>query len=157
MIRRPPRSTLFPTRRSSDLQILINVSAVGEVQTGRALLRSGARVGDIIYVSGQLGEAELGLRLLRQRGKELSRWKERLLKRHLYPEPRLALGRWLAERKLATAIIDLSDGLSTDLARLCCASRVGARLELLKIPQPDLPDGFSWPPHPITLSLHGGD
>src|SRR5256885_8189630 len=45
MIRRPPRSTLFPTRRSSDLQILINVSAVGEVQTGRALLRSGARVG----------------------------------------------------------------------------------------------------------------
>ena len=138
-------------------QILINVSAVGEVQTGRALLRSGARVGDIIYVSGQLGEAELGLRLLRQRRKGLSNWKQRLLKRHLYPEPRLALGRWLAECKLATAIIDLSDGLSTDLARLCNASGVGARLELLKIPQPDLPSGLSWLPDAITMSLRGGD
>lgn len=118
------------TRRE---EILINVTVVGEVREGQAVLRSGAKPGDIIFVSGRLGEAELGLRLLRS-GKTLAGTKGSALRKHLYPEPRLALGQWLAEKGLATALMDLSDGLSSDLPRLCTASGAGARIEEAKLP-----------------------
>lgn len=118
------------TRRK---EILINVTVVGEVRAGQAVLRSGAEPGDVIFVSGRLGEAELGLRLLRS-GETLAGTKGSMLKKHLYPEPRLALGQWLAEKGLATAMMDLSDGLSSDLPRLCTASGVGARIEGAKLP-----------------------
>ena len=113
--------------------ILINVTVVGEVRRGQAVLRSGAKGGDLIFVSGHLGEAELGLRWLRQ-GRAARRPDSRCLRKHLYPEPRLALGQWLAEKRFATAMMDLSDGLSTDLSRLCTASGVGARVETDRIP-----------------------
>src|SRR5215510_13901080 len=82
------------TRRA---QILINVTVVGDVRRGRAVLRSGARPGDVVFVSGRLGEAELGLQILRQAKGGLHSNDSRL-KKHLYPEPRVALGRWLAEK-----------------------------------------------------------
>jgi thiamine-monophosphate kinase len=112
-------------------QILMNVTVVGEVRSGRASLRSGARPGDIIYVSGRLGEADFGLRRLREGhiGKN-----DPILRKHLYPEPRIALGRWLADHRIPTAMMDLSDGISADLPRLCAASRVGARLNASRIP-----------------------
>jgi thiamine-monophosphate kinase len=118
------------TRRK---EILINVTVVGEVREGQAVLRSGAKPGDVIFVSGRLGEAELGLRLLRS-GKAAAKEKIAAVKKHLYPEPRLALGRWLADKGLANAMMDLSDGLSSDLPRLCAASGVGARIEEAKLP-----------------------
>lgn len=138
-------------------QILINVAVIGEVPAGRALLRSGAEPGDIIYVSGRLGEAEWGLRRLRQ-GEKMDLKKSPKLRKHLYPEPRLKLGRWLAEKKLAAAMMDLSDGLSSDLPRLCQASGVGAVVHVGQLPK--LPKAFlagMKGGDPLQLALHGGD
>jgi thiamine-monophosphate kinase len=141
------------TTRRSD--ILINVTVLGEVRSGRASLRSGARPGDMIYVSGHLGEADLGLQRL---GKGRTRNNDPVLRKHLYPEPRIALGRWLAENRIATAMMDLSDGISADLPRLCAASRVGARLNGSRIPTVPLrrQSGLS-PSAALDLALHGGD
>jgi thiamine-monophosphate kinase len=134
------------TRRD---EILITVTVIGEIPMGRAVLRSGARPGDGVFVSGILGEADLGLRGLR-RGRAVSRRKNSALRKHLYPEPRLALGRWLAEKRLATAMMDLSDGLSTDLPHLCRASRAGALIEAALLPR-------SHPSDALWLALNGGD
>jgi len=138
-------------------KILISVTIVGEIRKARAVLRSGARAGDILYVTGRLGEAELGLRTLRN-SKSQVRPDNPFLKKHLYPEPRLALGQWLAETGLATSMMDLSDGLSSDLPRLCAASGVGARLESAKLPVMHLPGAVRQPGvDPLQLALHGGD
>jgi thiamine-monophosphate kinase len=138
-------------------EVLINVTVVGEVRRGRELRRSGARPGDIIYVSGRLGEAELGLRLVRE-GKRRLNPREARLRKHLYPEPRLELGRWLSEERVASAMMDLSDGLSSDLRRLCEASRVGAMVESDLLPAVRVTNlernrGVD----PLQLALHGGD
>ncbi len=136
--------------------VAINLTVIGEVAPGRAVLRSGARPGDLICVSGKLGEAELGLRIL-QRGWGKRTWK-RLLRKHFYPEPRLALGEWLAENRMATAMIDTSDGLSTDLAHLCEASGVGARVWANRIPQVAVPsDMQKLGLEPLRLALDGGE
>jgi thiamine-monophosphate kinase len=144
------------TTRRKD--ILINVTVVGEARIGQAVLRSGARPGEILFVSGRLGEAELGLRQIRN-SKRRADSRSALLRKHLYPEPRLALGRWLAERGLASSMMDLSDGLSTDLPRLCAASGVGARVEAAKIPAVRLPNQVAAKlgTDPLALALHGGD
>ncbi|GAC1626289.1 MAG: thiamine-phosphate kinase [Candidatus Acidiferrum sp.] len=138
-------------------ELLINVTVVGEVKTGHAVLRCGARPGDIIYVSGTLGEAEMGLQLLRK-AKRIPTKKSPLLRKHLYPRPRLKLGRWLAEKRVVTAMMDVSDGLSSDLPRLCEASGIGARVEatkLPKLPQPLMADTDRGAAQ--QLALHGGD
>jgi len=96
-----------------------DIAVCGTVPRGKALRRDGARPGDFIYVSGQLGGAALGLRT--RRG---AAWKK-----HLKPAPRLALGRFLLEKLRASACMDLSDGLSLDLHRLALASGVAADLE----------------------------
>src|SRR5215472_17520032 len=132
--------------------ILINVTVVGEVRNSHAIRRSGARPGDLIYVSGNLGDGELGLQVLK-RSHGVANPKSARTKKHLYPEPRIALGKWLAEKRLASAMMDISDGLSTDLARLCEAGGVGAMVEECAIP---LPDGIP-KREAIALGLHGGD
>ena len=138
------------TRRE---EVLINITVIGEVDRGRAVLRSGARVGDGIYVSGTLGEADLGLRMLR-RGHGLARPANAALRKHLYPRPRLELGRWLAEKRLASAMMDVSDGLSTDLARMCAASGVGAKVEGDSLPVSRFAKSEE---DARKLALHGGD
>jgi thiamine-monophosphate kinase len=134
-----------------------SLTVLGEVQRGRAVLRSGAEPGDLLCVSGRLGEAELGLRLLMRKWRKREGWSS-LLKKHFYPEPRLAVGEWLAARRWATSMIDVSDGLSTDLGHLCKASDVGAVVWGQKIPVVKIPPKF---PRlgldPLQLALDGGE
>ena len=137
-------------------EILINVTVVGEVRAPRALLRSGAQVGDIIFVSGRLGEAEWGLQHIRSKSR--IRKNDPALKKHLYPAPRIALGRWLADHRLVTSMMDLSDGISADLPRLCAASGVGARLDTSQIPAVRVPNRSAFEQRdPLDLALNGGD
>ena len=138
-------------------EILINVTVVAEVRSGLAVLRSTARPGDAIYVSGRLGEADWGLKLLRDSKRRTPR-NDLALRKHLYPEPRRALGRWLSRTRLATAMMDVSDGLSTDLSRLCSASKVGARLETIKLPTlRSISAEEINEARRIALALNGGD
>jgi thiamine-monophosphate kinase len=106
----------------------------------------------LIYVSGTLGEADRGWEHLQKiRGRVKAN--ERLMRKHLYPQPRLALGEWLAKNGLATAAMDLSDGLSIDISRLCAASKVGALVEVPALPAlRDMERGKA-----VKLALHGGD
>ena len=94
--------------------ILADIVVLGLVPTGQAILRSGAKPGDFIYVTGSLGAAVADLNLLHQ-GKKLRPQSHR---KHFYPEPRIAAGRYLREKNLASAMIDISDGLSTDLGHI---------------------------------------
>jgi len=133
-------------------RVLISVIVIGEIREGQEVLRSGGSPGDLLYVSGTLGQAEHGLRLLRKTQRRI-KGKNDALRKHLYPQPRVALGRWLAERKLATAMMDVSDGLSSDLPRLCTASGVGAVIDPGKLP---LLRGIG-SDSARELALHGGD
>src|SRR6185437_5130567 len=107
--------------------IAVNVTVLGEAAFGDLVTRSGARPGDGIYVSGRLGGAKLALELIR-RGLGNRRRFGRILRPYLYPTIRGQLGEWLGQNHVASAMMDISDGISTDLARLCLASGVGARV-----------------------------
>ena len=139
-------------------RIALNLTVLGEVKAGRAVLRSGARPGDLIGVSGRLGEAEFGLRLFQQGLHKRRKEVRNLLRKHLRPEPRLALGQWLAGTGLASAMIDISDGLSTDLAHLCEASGVGAQIWVEKIPAVRIPAELQrLRMDPLRMALDCGD
>lgn len=142
------------------------VTVIGTARRGRVLSRSGARPGDVIFVSGRLGAAQTGLEiLLREGARALAGHPESYsLERHLYPEPRLGLGQWLVSHGLASAAMDISDGLSTDLARLCAASGVGAivHASLLPVASDERPGSRRAATIPeknaaLRRALHGGD
>jgi thiamine-monophosphate kinase len=130
---------------------------LGTARRGRVLKRSGAREGDTIFVSGPLGAAQLGLELILRGMHRQARWKK-LLVPQFYPVPALALGQWLLGSGVATAAMDLSDGLSSDLHRLCRASGAGARVYAEKLPGVAVPGGLrSLKLDAMTLALHGGE
>jgi thiamine-monophosphate kinase len=136
---------------SSRAGILADVMVVGSVPKGKAILRSGARRGDIVYVTGALGGAAAALDLLYARAK----LKPGAFSSHFFPEPRIKAARVLRENKIATSMIDISDGLSTDLSHICEESGVGAEIQESAIPR----DTSGSPARMVDSksALHGGD
>lgn len=133
--------------------ILADIVVVGCVPQGKALLRSGASTGDRIYVSGDLGGSAAAVNKMVKNPKR--RLNPREYPRHFFPEPRIELGRILREKGLATAMIDTSDGLSTDLAHICKESGVGAQLQGLAIPRSQV--GKLSREVNLELALDGGE
>jgi thiamine-monophosphate kinase len=130
--------------------IQADIVVVGSVPRGKAVLRSGARPGDRIYVTGELGASAAALvRLAAERPMGP------VAGAHFDPKPRLAVGEWLRRRGLPSAMIDVSDGLSTDLEHLCQESHVGAEIEAGAIPLPRV--GRRKPETALELALHGGE
>jgi thiamine-monophosphate kinase len=133
--------------------ILADIIVVGTAPKGRSVLRSGARPGDRIFVSGELGGSAAAV--VQMRTKPKKKVKPRDYSRHFYPEPRVEVGRILREKGLASAMIDTSDGLSTDLAHLCEESGVGAEVEAVLIPRASV--GKPAREVDLDLALHGGE
>jgi thiamine-monophosphate kinase len=146
--------------------IVIDSFVIGESAKDRSILRSEAKPGDLIFITGSLGGSALGLQLLNQ-GIQLKRANSRrrtkhnayqeLLLRHLQPEPRLSWGQTLSQKRLATSMIDISDGLSSDLMHICEESNTGAYIEAAKIPiDPNL-SALDHTNSNLQLALNGGE
>lgn len=131
--------------------ILADIAVVGSVPAGKAIRRSGAKPGDCIYVTGELGGSAAALRLLLS-GRKL---RPAGYPRHFCPQPRLLVGEALRHKGLASAMIDLSDGLSTDLAHMCEASGVGAVVSAQAVPRASV--GKPTREVDLKLALHGGE
>jgi len=135
-------------------KVVISISLIGEGE--RYIRRCGAKPGDLLFVSGTLGDSAQGL-IISKQGIGLGEGvnTDFLLRAFFDPVPRVALGKKLAELKLASAMIDISDGLSVDLKHICEESSSGAEIELNRIPiSPEL---SSVRENPLDLALHGGE
>ncbi len=148
-------------------QIVIDSIVMGECARGNAVFRSGAKPGDHLFVTGSLGGSAAGLRLI-ERGARVGiheledpdvRSIQELLMRHLRPAPRVGWGLVLGEQRLASAMIDISDGLSSDLHHLCRESKVGAIIESGKLPIDSRVAALCGRRalDPLILALHGGE
>jgi thiamine-monophosphate kinase len=138
--------------------IQADIVVVGSVPKGKAVLRSGAKAGEGIYVTGELGGSAAALARLAE-GKPVGAGYSQHFSRQSrplgVPLPRVAVGRWLRQHRVATAMIDLSDGLSTDLEHICQESHVGAEIEAEAIPRAQVGPGKERVG--LELALHGGD
>jgi thiamine-monophosphate kinase len=141
---------------SSRSGILISITAFGESLKRRVLYRVGGKPGDLLYVTGVLGASAAGLKIL-QSGciRPRSMLQKRAVHAHRNPEPRCAAGLWLAQSGLVHCMMDLSDGLSADLPRMCAESGVGAEIDASRIPA--FLESSRWNFDPLDLALNGGE
>jgi thiamine-monophosphate kinase len=137
--------------------LTLTMTALGSVERGRALRRQGAEVGDLVFVSGTIGDAALGLRVAKGKLPHLAAdHRSALLDRLSTPRPRLGLGRRLCG--VATAVADVSDGLIADLGRICAASGVSAVIDAERVPlSPAAAAAIGNDPALLPLALGGGD
>jgi thiamine-monophosphate kinase len=136
--------------------VIADIVLLGAAPSGRALRRSGARVGDVLCCTGALGGAAAELVALSAEPPKFAGAQADGTHPHLFPQPRLSVGQALLRRKLATACIDMSDGLSTDLAHLCEASGVAAEIDASVLPLHVLAEKLS-PKARMHGALHGGE
>lgn len=136
---------------------VLSLAVIGRVAQGRAILRDGARPGDLVYVSGTLGDAALGLAAIKGRLPRISRAARHYLeRRYRLPEPRLSLGRRLTG--IARAAADISDGLVADLGHVCAASGAGAVIETARLPlSAAVRSIIAGSPQRIRAALNHGD
>jgi thiamine-monophosphate kinase len=140
----------------SESGIVVSIAALGETRNRKVLYRSGGRAGDLLYVTGILGRSAAGLKLLQAGGRRhRSRSKLEALRAHHMPESRCETGMWLAQSGLVRCMMDLSDGISADLPRMCAASGVGAEIRLADLPA--FPESRAWGCDHVKLALHGGE
>jgi len=144
--------------RTAD-KMVVDITVLGQAALARVLTRSGARPGDRIYVSGVLGAAAGGLRALEKVGPDYPGEFDDLVRAHLQPTPRIPLGRLIADSGVATAMTDISDGLSRDLLNICQRSNVGAEINGARLPLPnkaaELEELTGCPA--LELALNGGE
>jgi thiamine-monophosphate kinase len=129
---------------------IADIVLIGAVPRGKALLRSTARPGHLLYVTGALGGAAAALEKLAEfQRSRIPKKLEAEIAPHLYPQPRIAQGQWLVRHSAASAAIDISDGLSTDLAHICKESHVGAEVDAALLP--------IHPAATLAQALNGGE
>jgi thiamine-monophosphate kinase len=138
-------------------KIIINICLLGEGRKSNLLFRNGARVGDDLFVTGTLGDAALGLKILQKKGRKGG--PKRLIKKHLSPSPRIELGQAIARHHQATSMIDVSDGLLIDAYHLLEESKVGARIWEDRIPVSRSYQRWvgSFSKDPYQLAFSGGE
>ena len=151
---------------ASRQDLFVNIVLIGSINAGRALTRDGAQVGDLLYVTGTIGDSLAGFKLLsgRPRTKEAvlgskTRSTQALIRRHLRPTPRVTVGQILSMQRLATSAIDLSDGLSGDLRHMCEQSRVGAEIDGKALPISSALRRYADMNEvdPVDIALQGGE
>ena len=147
----------------------LSLTLIGMVPPRKVLFRNGARIGDLLYITGTIGDALAGLRLLNEpppRAKHYplsaalsTRHRQFLIGRHLRPTARVTEGQWLSTHRFATSAIDISDGLSGDLHHICEESHVGAALDLSALPLSTACRAYaaSRKLDPVDLALTGGE
>jgi thiamine-monophosphate kinase len=117
-------------------ELVVDVTLLGEVELSRVLTRGGARPGDRIFVTGTLGASGAGMEALKLYGKKVPGKYRELADRHVLPVPRVEMGRRISRSGVASAMIDLSDGVAGDLYHVCERSGVGAEIQASRLPLP---------------------
>ncbi len=145
--------------------LFLNIVLIGSVPVGCALTRGGAQAGDLLYLTGTIGDSLAGLRVLsarhghKQSLPPVKPSTQELTRRHLRPTPRVEMGQALSRQRLATAAIDVSDGLSGDVRHICTQSRVGVEIEVDALPISAALRKFAGmnKQDPIDVALQGGE